>query len=401
MNRKLAIIGHPTRGKEVIELLEMMGGINPFSNNGEVMGNKETCCYYISENDTAKHISWDYIGPKEIDNYKIFTIEEFLEKYPFKIHDLVNIPEYESTVGICGMRWDSYSKCVEYMVYRNDDEEWYTAEELLNYNDKPSHDEPRHMYLFNPHDFVVVESYDKKQKWICEYKSYVNNQLHFYKGTYVIGSNEEENKNELIYNSYYDIAPSDIIRVASPGEITRLERMIEKHNTSNHMPTVLAELLHHIRTTPKEDLEKEFNELEEWSHVGPTVEEFMDFCNAVNKKPKYPTNYKECCELLSLGEKGRLHTKGYKAELIIRFQQLLICRDAYWKIAGEQMGLGKSWEPDWNWREYKFCIGIIYDEIERFNAGSQNCMLAFPTEEMRDAFYENFKVLIEQCKELL
>ena len=27
--------------------------------------------------------------------------------------------------------------------------------------------------------------------------------------------------------------------------------------------------------------------------------------------------------------------------------------------------------------------------------------LAFPTEEMRDAFYENFKELIEECKELL
>jgi hypothetical protein len=28
-------------------------------------------------------------------------------------------------------------------------------------------------------------------------------------------------------------------------------------------------------------------------------------------------------------------------------------------------------------------------------------ILAFPTEEMRDAFYENFKYLIEECKELL
>ena len=30
-----------------------------------------------------------------------------------------------------------------------------------------------------------------------------------------------------------------------------------------------------------------------------------------------------------------------------------------------------------------------------------DCGLSFPTEEMRDAFYENFKDLIEQCKELL
>ena len=31
----------------------------------------------------------------------------------------------------------------------------------------------------------------------------------------------------------------------------------------------------------------------------------------------------------------------------------------------------------------------------------RNTVLAFPTKEMRDAFYENFKDLIEQCKELL
>lgn len=30
-----------------------------------------------------------------------------------------------------------------------------------------------------------------------------------------------------------------------------------------------------------------------------------------------------------------------------------------------------------------------------------NYLLDFPTAEMRDAFYENFKDLIEQCKELL
>ena len=32
---------------------------------------------------------------------------------------------------------------------------------------------------------------------------------------------------------------------------------------------------------------------------------------------------------------------------------------------------------------------------------THDCPFAFPTEEMRDAFYENFKDLIEQCKELL
>ena len=168
--------------------------------------------------------------------------------------------------------------------------------ELLD--NKSSHNKPRHMYLFNPHDIVVVGSSNKKQKWICEYKSYVNNQLHFYKGTYDIYSNEKEYKGKVIYNSFYDVAPSDIIRAASPDEIALLKRMMEKNNTTNHMPNVLAELLDHIKNTSKEELENEFNELKEWSHVGPTVDEFMDFCNKVTKKPEYPTTYEKCCEVL-------------------------------------------------------------------------------------------------------
>lgn len=32
-------------------------------------------------------------------------------------------------------------------------------------------------------------------------------------------------------------------------------------------------------------------------------------------------------------------------------QTLLICRNAYWKMAGEQMGFGKSWEPNWTTTE--------------------------------------------------
>ena len=41
-------------------------------------------------------------------------------------------------------------------------------------------------------------------------------------------------------------------------------------------------------------------------------------------------------------------------------------------------------------------------EIQKYNdfvGGST--ILEFPTEEMRDAFYENFKELINECKELL
>jgi hypothetical protein len=85
-----------------------------------------------------------------------------------------------------------------------------------------------------------------------------------------------------------------------------------------------------------------------------------------------------------------------------KFGELLICRDAYWKIAGEKMGLGKSWEPDWkNIDEKKWVISRYRGELDfGFNIEPFR-IFAFPSEEMRDAFYENFDPDIEICKELL
>ena len=82
--------------------------------------------------------------------------------------------------------------------------------------------------------------------------------------------------------------------------------------------------------------------------------------------------------------------------------RLLICKSAYWKIAGEQMGLCKPWEPDWkNRNQKKYCIYYEMDDIQIGSWYYGNCILAFPTKEMRSSFYKNFKNLIKSCKELL
>ena len=119
------------------------------------------------------------------------------------------------------------------------------------------------------------------------------------------------------------------------------------------------------------------------------------------KKPEYPKTYEDCCKVFSLGEDGRLYTKGYKASLIQIFQKLLICRDAYWKIAGEEMGLGKPWAPDWNNISDKYCIYFVSGDVWSKECQTRQCPFAFPTPEMRDAFKENFDPDIEICKELL
>ena len=73
------------------------------------------------------------------------------------------------------------------------------------------------------------------------------------------------------------------------------------------------------------------------------------------------------------------------------------------------MGLGKPWEPDWeDSEERRYSIVNIEGDINlpdirvtKWILKVTNKILVFPTEEMRDAFYDNFNELIERCKELL
>ena len=136
----------------------------------------------------------------------------------------------------------------------------------------------------------------------------------------------------------------------------------------------------------------------------------------VEKKPVYPKTYKECCDVLLIPPyyNLRYHTyeRGYNEyatsntllsleDKLNTLGKLLICRDAYWKIAGEELELSKPWKPDWNGHEFKYGLKFMGHRIEKTSEMTVSHVICFPTEEMRDVFYEHFKDLIEQCKELL
>ena len=121
-------------------------------------------------------------------------------------------------------------------------------------------------------------------------------------------------------------------------------------------------------------------------------------------KKEYPKTYEECVKILGF---TTVYTPKVEPMFdydddIIALQKLKNCRDAYWKIAGDKMGLGKPWKPRWNdGYQKKWIINFHQNEINLTNGLNVHFVLAFPTEEMRDAFYENFKELINVCKELL
>ena len=80
---KIAIKGHESRGKEVIQILESLGG----KNVEKLTGTYETF-YYI---DDRNEIS-DNHKEKFPLAYKLYTLEGFEEEFPFKIGDEVMFP---------------------------------------------------------------------------------------------------------------------------------------------------------------------------------------------------------------------------------------------------------------------------------------------------------------------
>ena len=295
---QLAIKGHPTRGKEVIQLLEMLGGEDCHNLYGE-----KNFSYYTIENDEIK--GGIYIFGDE--PYKFFTLEEFEERFPYKVGNKVTLDGFPCI--ITGMNWDC-DDVIYYVKGADFSKGVYSTDEDLQ-----------------PYKEETMEERDEKP---------VNHVF----DTDVIS---------------FDIAQKDKYELDLQGKFE----------------VVLREGKYYVERI----------------------------------KPTHPKTYEECCEnVFGIVHGGiTVDLPMHYSPLFIHFAKLIICRDAYWKIAGEQMGLDKLWEPDWNdCAQHKFGLYTLENEIRCINLQVlKNIILVFPTTEMRDAFYENFKDLIEQCKELL
>lgn len=182
----------------------------------------------------------------------------------------------------------------------------------------------------------------------------------------------------------------------------------------------------------KKDMENEMLNIDGAEIALPKGYEFHDengnVINAkkvilVEKPTQYPKTYAECCRVLDMEENINVHfgfidadgnkiksPSNYHCRTIIAFEclrKLFVCRDAYWKIAGKEMGLDKPWEPNWGSEYNKVEIyGIVIrrnGEVSKaeLRLSSYRNPFVFPTEKLRDDFYNNFKSLMNECKMLL
>ena len=131
---------------------------------------------------------------------------------------------------------------------------------------------------------------------------------------------------------------------------------------------------------------------EVWDDQGNVIKTSKIIIKEVKKT--YPNTINDCYNLLEDDEL-------VSPTPMRKFQELINARNAYWKLHGEEMGLGKPWEPNWTSFEGYPAIYMYRYQITLSVARDVHHCLVFPTEEMRDIFYKNFRKDIEECKEFL
>ena len=339
----IAIKGHETRGKEIIELLEMLGGKNVgYSGYGSRYYN------YIDNFDNI-------IGNTELPNdksFEIYTLEEFEEKFPYKVGD--KVLSHNKWEGIIiGMEWSN-----DDIVYHIRENTGYISHQSVN--------------ELQPYKEDTVEEEEENfaeciEKTIQE----------------CLFGREGATKEEKAFPPYMDYNIYDITITNEEAEkyMIKIPEIPQSINLSQSNVNEIEVVLGDYEFVLKE---------------GKTY--------FIKKKPQYPKTYGECCRVLGISD-GEFMFTGLSDDeynLFDNFVMLKRCRDAYWKIAGEELGLGKPWEPDWSTEgEKKYVIEVYLNNIRTNLQGYSNTTLSFPTVEMRNTFFENFKKLIEACKELL
>lgn len=116
MGKKLAIKGHPTRGKEVIELLEMMGGYKDSLLKDEDIYDDNYFYFILAEENNAIDGYPLKYKDKVDEDYVIFTLEEFLERFTYKVGDEFCSP-YDK---ITEMFWDEEDEWVYYKTEKSE-----------------------------------------------------------------------------------------------------------------------------------------------------------------------------------------------------------------------------------------------------------------------------------------
>jgi hypothetical protein len=170
----LAIKGHATRGKEVIEILEMLGG--KISHEcGYEDGFDPHYVYFIDTNENS-FINGFLLGDKNPAEFSIFTLEEFLEKFPYKIGDKILYKTYGIYLRIKTMLWNVEKERVFYRLGSNKlfvataDELKPYKEEIMEADERSNKELKRLIRKAKSYDKLVSKGFVNIER-VCEWLS--------------------------------------------------------------------------------------------------------------------------------------------------------------------------------------------------------------------------------------
>ena len=385
----LAIKGHPTRGKDVIGILEMLGGKDEwFIFDGDLVN----YYHYIGNGNNIYRSPLSCIDEK---NTIVFTLEEFLEKYPYKVGDKVtyaNSTEKYYIISNMYWKWDM----VIYDAISEDKSsnlESYSADKLQPYKEE-------NKMKYKVGDKIRIKSLDwynknknEKEQIVCDKDTFIKDMATYCgriltikdikKCKYMVEENIWNWTDEMIEGLVNEEQNEvDCLYITNGGSLCSV---FTDGSMCLGSKSTISKIVFNDCKDDEIELDLGNDYLLEYKDGKPYI---------TRKKSKYPKTYEECCKILGINSVDN-DNRGYRWELLCNLQELLILRDAYWKLAD-------NWKPNWkDDNQEKWAISFYKDGVYFTNRLNRNCILVFPSEEMRDAFYENFKDLIEECKELL
>ena len=352
---------------------------------------------------------------KGIDFTKLVSadmLEIDASEYPkYNEGDVVGVYGYETDVVIADVRKEGSS--FAYKVYLADEEEWIYDSDIAYRGDvakavsnmEINTPEVKREPLFKPDDKVETNDnligtvdrswWDEKENCYVYEVSFAHVDFGIYKEkhlkAYVKKTNNRNNKPDACRSCFTSFLSTQcLIKDCPHNKQIKYIMNISDKATDN----ITSQLMDG----------KSFNLPDGYHFVDENGNKIEALKITLEKDVKeYPKTYEECCEIVKVGKERTLEGEiirknNYKIALLESFQKLLICRDAYWKLYGEEIGLGKPWEPT---METVYCISRNNNVMKCSYRGGKSNILEFPTPEMRDTFYENFKEEIEKCKELL
>lgn len=136
---KLAIKGHQERGSEVIQVLEMFGGINKY----DAKGDYEAGFYFISDKGIIESSALRNININS--EYVLYTLEKFEKAFPYKKGDSVCFSTGAWQVDISAIKdieWDSQSAQVIYTTDNSYTRYAYELKPCPSMTDLPLREEP-------------------------------------------------------------------------------------------------------------------------------------------------------------------------------------------------------------------------------------------------------------------